>query len=167
MTNAIEIAIKMETDAIKFYTEAAAKINYPAGRKMFETITLDEKRHLDMVTRLLKGIDIHIEDVHPMENIKTIFETMKDEMMKSVEATSDELEAFKIALQMEKEGVEFYRKLLSKAVSEKEKTLFEKLIKEEEQHYDIFSNTYNFLQDTGNWFMWNEYSIIDGGTPWA
>jgi rubrerythrin len=63
--------------------------------------------------------------------------------------------------------VEFYRKLLSEAATGKEKALYEKLIKEEERHFDLFSNTYNFLNDTGNWFMWEEYSIVDGGTPWA
>lgn len=165
--NAIEIAKKMETDAISFYTEAARKTKYPAGKKMFETVTLDEKRHLEMVTKLLKGLDFQIQDVHPMENIRTVFEKMKDEMMQKVEATSDELEAFKIAMQMEKEGLDFYRKLALEAKTEKERTLFEKLAGEEQQHYDIFSNTYNFLSDTGNWFMWDEYSIVDGGTPWA
>jgi rubrerythrin len=92
---------------------------------------------------------------------------MKNEMMKRVKATNDELEAFKIASQMEKEGTNFYKKALSGAKKDKEKTLFEKLIKEEEQHYSIFANTYSFLSDTGNWFMWEEHSIVDGGTPWA
>jgi rubrerythrin len=165
--NAIEIAKKMETDAISFYTEAARKTKYPAGKKMFETITVDEKRHLEMVTKLLKGLDFQIQDVHPIKNIRTVFEKMKDEMMQKVEATSDELEAFKIAMQMEKEGLDFYRTLVLQAKTEKERLLFEKLAGEEQQHYDIFSNTYNFLSDTGNWFMWDEYSIVDGGTPWA
>ena len=160
--NGIEIAKKMETDAIKFYTEAAQKAQYPAGKKMFETIAGDEKRHLEIVTQLLKGLDVHVEDVHPIENIKTVFEKMKDEMMEKVEATTDELEAFKIAMQMEKEGLEFYRKLLSEASSDKERNLYGKLIKEEEQHYNIFANTYDFLQDTGNWFMWEEHSIVEG-----
>jgi len=160
--NAIEIAKKMETDAIKFYLEAAKKTGYPAGKKMFETVAEDEKRHLEYVNKLLKGMDIQIEDVHPIENIKTVFEQMKDEMMEKVRATADELEAFKIAMKMENEGIEFYRKLLSGASSAKEKALFEKLIKEEEQHYSIFSNTYSFLDDTGNWFMWKEHSIVEG-----
>jgi len=160
--NAMEIAKKMETDAIKFYTEAAKKTRYPAGKKMFETVTEDEKRHLEIVKKLLQGLDIHMEDVHPMKNIRTVFESMKEEMMKKVEATTDELEAFRIAMRMEKEGLEFYRKLLSEAKTEKEKTLFQKLISEEEQHYAIFENTYNFLEDTGNWFMWDEYSIVEG-----
>jgi len=165
--NAIEIARKMETDAIRFYTEAAGKTRYPAGKKMFETVAIDEKRHLEIVNKLLKGLEIHMEDVHPMNNIKTVFEAMKDKMMEKVQATADELEAFKIAMQMEKEGIEFYKKLLSEAKPGKEKMLFEKLIREEEQHFAIFENTYNFLLDTGNWFMWDEHSIVDGGTPWA
>jgi rubrerythrin len=160
--NAIEIARKMETDAIRFYTEAAGKTQYPAGKKMFETVVVDEKRHLEIVNKLLQGLEIHMEDVHPMNNIKTVFETMKDKMMEKVQATADELEAFKIAMQMEKEGVEFYRKLMTEAKTEKEKTLFQKLIKEEEQHFSIFENTHNFLQDTGNWFMWDEHSIVEG-----
>jgi rubrerythrin len=65
-------------------------------------------------------------------------------------------------MQMEKEGIDFYRKLLTEAKTEKEKTLFQKLIREEEQHFAIFENTYNFLMDTGNWFMWDEHSIVEG-----
>ena len=160
--NAIDVAKKMESDAIKFYSEAAGKTAYPAGRKMFETIAEDERRHLEMVTKLIEGLDIHMEDVHPLQNIKTVFEEMKDDMMAKVAATSDELEAFKIAMQMEKEGLDFYTKLADEAESEKEKTLFKKLINEEQQHYNIFANTYDFLNDTGNWFMWDEHSIVEG-----
>ena len=160
--NAFEIAKKMETDAIRFYAEAAQKTNHPAGKKMFETIIRDEKRHLEIVNNLLKGMDIHIEDVHPIKNIKTVFESMKDEMMERVKATSDDLEAFKIGMQMEKEGLEFYRNLLAEATTEKEKNLYEKLIHEEEEHYNIFANTYDFLNDTGNWFMWEDHSIVEG-----
>jgi len=129
---------------------------------MFETIIRDEKRHLEIVNNLLKGMDIHMEDVHPIKNIKTVFESMKDEMMERVKATSDDLEAFKIGMQMEKEGLEFYRNLLAEATTEKEKNLYEKLIHEEEEHYNIFANTYDFLNDTGNWFMWEDHSIVEG-----
>ncbi len=165
--NAIEIAIRMETDAIKFYSEAAEKTKNPVGKKMFLTIVEDEKRHLETLSQIFRGIHISCKDMSPMENIKTVFASMKNEMLNRVEATSDELEAFKIAMQMEKEGVEFYKNAASGAKKEDEKSLFERLVKEEEDHYNIFSNTYSFLSDTGNWFMWEEHSIVDGGTPWA
>lgn len=165
--NSIEISINMETDAIKFYEEAAGKTAHPAGKKMFLSIAEDEKRHLEMLSCILKGLDIHYKDASPMQNMKTIFESLKENMMQRIAATNDELEAFKVAMKMETEGLEFYRNLLSQVNSDKEKQLFEKLIYEEQQHYDMFANTYAFLSDTGNWFMWNEHSIIDGGTPWA
>jgi rubrerythrin len=164
---AIEIAIKMEKDSIQFYTEASQKTGNPVGKKMFLSIAADEKRHLEMLSQIFKEIDIKMQDVNPMKNIRTVFETMKDKMNEKVKATTDELEAFKIAMQIEKEGIEFYKKAGLEARTEKEKSLFERLIKEEQQHYDIFVNTYSFLYDTGSWFMWEEHSIVDGGTPWA
>ncbi len=161
--DALEVAMKMETDAITFYTEAAKKTKYPAGKQMFQTITEDEKRHLEMISGLIKGLGLTHKDVSPMQNVKTVFEKMKGEMMKKVEVTTDELEAFKIAMQMEKEGKQFYEKSLARAKTDKEKALFERLIREEEQHYAIFFNTHEFLADTGNWFMWEERGIVEGG----
>jgi len=165
--NALEIARKMETDAIKFYKEASEKTRHPAGKKMFLSIVEDEKRHLQMIEELIKGMDIKPEDVSPMKRVKTVFEELKDQMLHRAEATDDELEAFRIAKDMENEGIEFYKRAYSEAKTDKEKKLFERLIKEEEQHYTIFANTYFFLSNTGSWFMWEEHSIVDGGTPWA
>ena len=160
--NALEIARKMESDAIKFYTEAAEKTGYEAGKKMFQSITEDEKRHLAMISDLIKGMNITINDVNPMQRVSTVFETMKDQMMKKVEASKDELDAFRIAMQMEKEGGEFYQKSLAAATTDKEKALFARLIEEERQHYEIFENTYSHLSDTGNWFLWEERGIVEG-----
>lgn len=165
--NAVEIAIRMETDAIDFYRTAAEKVKNSIGKKMFLSITEDEKRHLQMLTDIFKGLDIKAQDIHPMKKIKTIFEEYRHEMIERVEATEDELNAFRIAMDMEKKGMEFYEKAASEAPSEKEKDLFKRLVKEEEQHYAVFSNTYFFMQNTGSWFMWEEHSIVDGGTLWA
>lgn len=160
--NALEVSKKMETDAIRFYTEAAGKTSYAAGKKMFLTIVEDEKRHLEMITQLIKGMNFTASDVSPLQRVKTVFESLKDEMMKKVEASKDEMEAFKIAMDMEREGEKFYEKALADAKTDKEKALFRRLIEEEKQHYAIFSNTYNHLADTGNWFLWEERGIVEG-----
>jgi len=160
--NAVEIAIKMETDAIDFYKSASEKVRNKVGQKMFLSITEDEKRHLQLLTDIMKGMEITAQDINPMRRIKTIFEELRHEMMDRVEATEDELNAFKIAMDMEKQGVEFYKKAASEAPSPKEKALFERLVKEEEQHFAVFSNTYFFMHDSGSWFMWEEHSIVEG-----
>ncbi|MGO9614469.1 MAG: DUF892 family protein [Dissulfurispiraceae bacterium] len=165
--NAVVIAIKMETDAIKFYNESAGKTNNPVGKKMLLSIAEDEKRHLEMLTQIFKGLDITIKEAQPIKVIRTIFEEMKDKMMERVQASTDELEAFKIAAEMEQHGIEFYKKAALEAPAEKERKLFERLAAEEEEHYAVFSNSYSFMSDTGNWFMWEEHGIVDGGTSWA
>ncbi len=158
----VEIAAKMEADAIKFYREGAEKTRNPVGKKMFLSIAEDEKGHLQMLRSALEVCELKITEAHPIKAVRTIFEEMKDSMMQRVEATNDELEAFRIAMEMEKEGIEFYRKALAEAQSEKEKCLFERLIQEEEEHFKIFSETYEFMTDTGNWYMWDEHSIVEG-----
>lgn len=159
----VEIALKMETDAVKFYTESAEKVSHPVGKKMFLAIAEDEKNHIKMIEEVLRGLELTIREAQPIKTVKTIFEELKDKMIERVQAASDDLEAFRIAMEMEKEGIDFYNRLINEVNTEKERKLFERLIFEEEQHHKIFSETYNFLKDTGNWFMWKEFSIVEGG----
>lgn len=166
--NVIKIAIKIEKDAIAFYKGAAEKTGHPIGKKMFLSIMEDEKNHLDDFECILKGLDIKVHDlVSPVKKMKTIFEENRGAQLEKIESTTDEMEALKVAMQMEKESIEIYKKLLKEVRTPKERALFGWLIKEEEMHYAIFSNTYFFLSDSGSWFMWEEHSIVDGGTPWA
>ena len=165
--NIVELAMKTETDAIDFYGKAALKTQNPVGKKMFLSIVEDEKRHLEILKCIFSGMDMDIPEVSPMKKIRTVFEENRDLMLGRVAATADETDALQIAMGMEKESVDFYEKAASQAKSAREKTIFEMLVKEEEEHYAIFSNTYQFLVDSGNWFMWEEHSAVDGGTPWA
>ena len=160
--NALELSRKMETDAIRFYMEAAQKMQYPAGKKLFLSITEDERRHLEMIDLLIRGMNITPRDVTPLQNVRTVFESLKSEMMKKVAASKDELEALKVAMEMETEGKKFYERSLAAAKTDKEKALFKRLIEEETQHYAMFSNTYSFLSDTGNWYLWEERGIVEG-----
>ena len=161
--NSLELARKMEHDAISFYTEAANRTGAAVGKKMFETIAEDERHHLEMIEQVIRGLQITHADVHALGNVKTVFEGMRSEMMQRVEATRDEMEAFKIAMQMEKEGVDPYKTILTDTTTDRERALLNRLIEQEERHYDIFSNTYQFLADTGNWFLWEELGILEGG----
>ncbi len=164
---AVEVAMKTETDAIEFYGQAARKTSHPVGKKMFLSIIDDEKRHLEVLKCIFEGMDIDFfREESPIKKISTVFEENRESMLERVTATADDTQALEMAMKMEKESVDFYEKAASAATG-REKAVYERLIKEEEQHYRIFSNTHQFLTDTGNWFMWEEHSAVDGGTPWA
>lgn len=160
--NSVEISLKMESDAVEFYTKCAEKIPNQVGKKMFLTIAEDEKRHIQMLTKLLKKLDMTIEKASPIKTIQSIFAEMKDAMVARAAATSDEMEAFKIAMEMEKQGREFYEKSAAEAPTPLEKTLFETLAAEEAEHYRVFFNTFEYLQNTSQWFLWEEKGIVEG-----
>lgn len=166
--NAFKLAIKTETDAISFYKETAEKTKHPVGKKMFLSIMQDEERHLDEFKCILQGLDIKVRDlVSPMKRVKTVFEESSGVLLEKIKTTTDEMEALKVAMQKEKESSALYERLSKDVQTPKERSLFQRLIKEEKEHYTIFSNTYFFLSDSESWFMWDEYSIVDGGTPWG
>ncbi len=166
--NAVKIAIKTETDAIAFYEEAAQKTSHPIGKKMFLSIMEDEKNHVEDFKCILNGLHLKVRDaVSRMRKIKTVFEGNRDAFLGRIRAATDEMEALKVAMQMEKESIEFYKRLSKKVKTPKERALFERLVREEQHHYAIFSETYFFLANSESWFLWEEHSIVDGGTPWA
>ena len=162
ISDAVQTAIKMETDAIAFYDESANKTQHPFGREMFKGFVKDEKRHLVMLQCLFKGMDITEEFVRPKETIKTVFSSLRDVMMERVTAVQSEMDALQIALRMEKEGFHFYEKAAANASTQQEKDLFERLVIEENDHYTILNNTYTFLENTGQWYMYEEQGIVEG-----
>jgi rubrerythrin len=162
LSMAVETAVKMETDAIKFYTDAIDKTSHPLGKRIFEGFIEDEKRHLKMLDGIMRDMDIELNVVNPEKDIRTIFSELRDQMTQRVSVTTDEIQAVGIALDFEKEGYNFYQKAALEAKEDKEKRLFEVLVVEEKRHYEILENTYRFLKDTGDWFMWDEHGILEG-----
>jgi rubrerythrin len=162
ISEAVATAIKMETDAIAFYDDAANKTQHLFGREMFKGFVKDEKRHLAMLQNLFKGLGLKEDFASPKAEIKTVFSMLRDKMMQRAAAIQSEMDAIKIALDMEKAGFDFYKKAADSAPSPEEKKLFERLTIEENDHFSILNETYTFLENTGQWFMYEERGILEG-----
>jgi len=161
--NTFEIAAKMEQEAIAFYRQCAEKTANPVGKKMFLSIVEDEQYHFECAVRMKEdGRQFTPPATTPIEDMKKVFDEHKREMLTKVPSTADELEALKVAMEMEQEAIAFYKKASTLAANAEEKHFFDCLIKDEEEHFHIFQNTYSFLEDTGNWFMWEEKGIVEG-----
>jgi rubrerythrin len=129
---------------------------------MFRGFVKDEKRHLVMLQCLFNGMKITEEFFRPKETIKTVFSSLKAQIMERASVVQSEMDALRIALQMEKEGFHFYETAAANALSRQEKELFERLVLEENDHYTILNNTYTFLENTGQWYMYEEQGIVEG-----
>lgn len=165
MTKALSTALKMEKDGMAFYREASEKTGNVLGKKMFLSFVEDEKRHYHMIEALAKGlsIDKELKEAGPAERVRTIFEKARKEMETRLGSDSGDVQALKFAVEMEDKGYRFYKKNAEGATAPREKALWEKLAHEESQHHEILQNALSYLEETGDWFLWEEGGPIEGG----
>ena len=112
--NAADIARKMELAAVASSHKAADHTSHPAGKRMFLSIMEDEQRHVWMINSLIKSSGMKEEELDPMERVKTVFEQHEEDFSNKMPATSEDKEALQTAMNMEKEGMEFYKKLAAR-----------------------------------------------------
>jgi rubrerythrin len=164
MTKALSTALKMEKDGMSFYQEASEKIKNPLGKQMFLSFVEDERRHYTMIGAVAKGLNIEdeLKAAGPAERIRTVFEEAKNEIDTRLKAETSDVEAIRVALGLEDAGYKFYKENAEKAEEPREKALWEKLAHEESQHHEILQNALGYLEETGDWFLWEEGGPIEG-----
>lgn len=161
--NALELAIQRKENAIVHYQNALENCGHPSGRKMFQVVFVEEENHLNALKALLNDVDMEQLGLGDVENLATVIQNLQSHTGPDAAVCSlDEMEAFKVAMAMEHEDFAFYKELAAMSNIEEEKALFERLAYEEERHYEVLSETHSFLTDTGNWFMWEDHSIVEG-----
>ena len=171
MRKAVETALKMEQDSIDFYADAAHKAGIELGRSMFESLVKDERRHLQALQRLIKDVDpaAPVEEILSARGrsfkseISTVFSEARSQISERIPAGADDLEALKVAMDLEKKGYAHYGEVAEKADNETVKNVYLMLQKEEDEHFSFLQNTYQYLDSSGDWFLWEEQGLLDGG----
>jgi len=167
-SNVIRTAIKMEEDGIDFYQGVAEKVSYLLGKKMFLSFAEDEKKHLTVLKNILTNLkfsdfDRFFQEKTPREKIKTIFGGVKSETEEKIATNADEFKALKIGMDMELKSIQFYQDALERTPDSHQRAFFTRLIEEEKEHYQLLQNTHSYLKDSGDWFLWEEKALLDGG----
>ena len=166
-SDALRIALDTENEGLEMYEKASAKASNPLAREIFLGLAGDEKSHLAMIERIAEGmgmsaaLEVALKGT-PTHRMKTIFTEARDEVIEGQAVSADELEAIKIALDFERKGYGFYTQAAKDAEDADEKALFEMLALEEDEHYRILDSTQQYLEDTGKWFLWDEWALLEG-----
>ncbi|MGR3178613.1 MAG: ferritin-like domain-containing protein [Candidatus Anammoxibacter sp.] len=150
----LNIAIKQESDGIKFYTEAAGKCKHHLGKAMFKSFADDEKEHLKRLEKLqetemgsFKDDGLESKIVCAKERLLSVFTQMKDRLESTIQPESDDMEALKVAIELERTGHRLYETAYDETNDARAKELYKFLAKEEIIHYEILRNTYNYLNN--------------------
>ena len=87
----------------------------------------------------------------PRERLKTIFEEMQGNINNEIPADASDLDAIKVALNIERKVYKFYEVVSAEALNVREKELYKFLAKEEIIHFQILKNAYNHLSNLDKW----------------
>ena len=163
LKEALDKARKLELDGIEFYTKAAQRCGVPSGKRMFESFAGDERRHLTIIGEVAQGLGVDVEKMPmPRDEMRTLFSDAEVQIGEDTEASADEEEAVRIAMGMETESYRLYKGAAEKARDDVTRRLFERLAREENQHYEMLENTLEYLSDNQKWFLSKEWALIVG-----
>jgi len=142
MRKALEEAIRFETDGREFFLKVAEKAKSYFAKLIFETIAEEELGHIKRVKDIYERSATSENQVSPSQaleksNLENIFQQAKKNIDQNLITNADEMEAIRLAIQLEIKGHEFYKRLAEEASSEFEKTFYHQLAQEESHHFSI------------------------------
>ncbi len=153
---AIQTAIQMEKDGYSFYKKAAAQTSSDMGRSVFESIAKDELMHLDVFEKFFEdkvGTSEWDDLVDTSKKYREIPVFPKDiKEIDGIDADTNELDALRIAVDSEKEAIDYYTIIWENSDDGEVKKIIDKIIEQEKNHYFLLEQEFNHLSSTGYWY---------------
>ena len=156
--NAIEFAIQMEHDGEAFYRKQAELNKDNSLRPVCEMLANDEYHHAQVLLCRSKLMPYELTDSDALLSAKSIFSGIGDIKSEFKEIPS-QLDFYRIASEKEQQSIDLYSDLLSKAESQQDKELFQYLIGQETQHFQVLDNLATLLRNAEEWVESAEFGL--------
>jgi len=141
LQEAISLAIKAEKDSMDFYRRAASVAKNERAKKVLELLANEEVGHLKAFFAHYKGAefgDLNSYINSPVDKKNPTY--MKLE--KAIAEDMVEQKALELALIEEKDCIGQYTQLAQGVVDPSVKSVFERVVKETQGHYDLIESEY-------------------------
>jgi rubrerythrin len=165
---ALETALQMEIEGKEFYHKTGQASHNPLAKKLFLRLAEEEDVHIEKVNEIYEIIKSKAgwperETTFKHEkSLRSVFREAIEGMDREVKTSSSEIEAIKVAMNMEDRSYSFYRSRDEEAVSSAEKSFYQALTAEEREHYLTLLDSYEYLTDPQSWFTKKEHWSLDG-----
>lgn len=141
LQEALKLAIRAEKDSMDFYRKAASVAKNERARKVLDLLANEEVAHLKVFFDHYKGGEFG--DLTSFINSPA--DTKNPTYMKLEKAISEDLieqKALELALVEEKECIGQYSQFAKDVVDPVVRSVFERVIKETQGHYDLIESEY-------------------------
>jgi rubrerythrin len=165
LKESLNTALDMEHSGHDLYVKAANKTSNKLGKITLEAIAEKELDHIKAINDFAKkNLNKAIADIRPKDKknyIKPIMEKLEKALNENVKPDSDLNEAYKVALELEKNSYDLYKELKQKSSGEKEKEFFDFLMSEENTHFELLSETLEYLNNPKDWYKEKEQWLVE------
>jgi len=173
VTRCIEIlndAIAFEEEGIRFFSEKSETALAAVEKRIFISLAKDEQGHRAHLIELRDDL-IRTHNLEPLgkdgghehRTARQIFETAIEEVQDPYEFKQEDLEILEGAMAVERKGYAMYSAAAAELEAPEAKKLFLHLAEEEQSHYELLKNTYEYIKDPEGWHGYEEGSMMDGG----
>jgi len=144
--DALRLAVKLEADGIKYYTELAKKVGNEDMKKMLLRLAKEEEKHSAKFRAWLESRGGQANEEQDFEGIDTgVFGDIW-----SVDATlskiGSDLDILSLGEWAELNSINFYKAILKNSESEPGKNTIKDIIKEEQDHLKAFARFKDLLE---------------------
>jgi rubrerythrin len=164
----LQEAIVIEKEGQSLYRNLANQTQNPQGRQMFEFLARDEQSHIDKLDAQINALrggscidPLTWEKEDRPRDRGSFFARAKEDILSKMKGDFTNLDAVKVALDMENKGYAFYEKAAGEAVDSMVKGVFLYLMGQEKEHRELLSNTLIYLGAPLEWFGKEERHIFD------
>ena len=166
----LEKAIAFEEEGMAFFQDRAANAPSSLERNLFNSLAKDEAGHKAHLVRmrddLLKeesfAVLPEVDEEH-MADVRKIFEESVASAHDPYDYQVEELEILQGALEVERRGFALYSQAAAEVESPRAKAVFEHLAAEEQNHYSLLKNTYDYMADPEGFAGFDGNPMLDGG----
>jgi rubrerythrin len=156
-------AIEYETRIRDHYLNSADRIRNRAGRRVFELLASEEQGHIDYLLACLGkwrrngtiGTFSLLPALPPASEMRKAMVPVEGQ--KPSEVLDDERQVLDVALNLERETSDYYRRLVCQLQGAAQQ-MFAGFLEIEEGHVAVVQAEIDFLSDNGFWFDFTEFN---------
>jgi rubrerythrin len=162
MLEAVEVALNMEREGIRFYTLAESRVADPEMKKLFAFLREKEHQHVayfqGVYTRLAeregdRDAALWLLDQETADYFRAAAESavfpVKGAADQAIAGLHDARDILRLGLRVEKDSIHFYRELQQHAPWPDAKELLDKVIAEERRHFRLIHEKLVALDERG------------------
>ena len=166
----LEKAIAFEEEGMAFFQDRAQNAPSSLERNLFNSLAKDEAGHKAHLVKMREDILREntlevlpdVDDDHIL-NVRSIFNKALDGAHDPYVFQLEELEILKGAMDVERRGYTMYSGAAAEVASPRAKEVFTHLALEEQNHYTLLKNTYDYMADPEGFDGFDGNAMLDGG----